>query len=49
MYFWKRKQSCLPHMSLDENIWFFTGRWDHKLELSQEVMDTHSLQHGNGG
>jgi len=26
----------------------FTWRWHHKLELSQEVMDTHLLQHRKG-
>ena len=40
----KRKQSCLPHMSLDGKncVFFFTGRWDHKLKLSQKVIDTPS-------
>jgi len=31
----------LHHMSMDGNNWvFFTERWDHKLELSQKVMNT---------
>jgi len=29
-------------MSLDGNNGYFTGRWDHKLELSQEMMNTPS-------
>jgi len=33
------------HMSLDGNNWFLTWRWDHRLELSQEVMDSDLLQH----
>jgi len=28
---------------------FLTWRWNDKIELSQEVMDTHLLQHGKGG
>jgi len=33
--FAKRKQSCIPRMSLDGNNWCFTWKFDHKLELSQ--------------
>jgi len=38
-----------PHMSLVGNNLFLTLSWNHKLELSQEVMDANLLQHGKGG
>ena len=44
--FGKRKQSCLPHMSLDGTNWVLTRRWNQKIELSQEEMDNNLLQHG---